>query len=171
MKKFVFYILVLGFILFGMQACKSDDLCEDTVCNVNEVYLDGVCVDTTCCFCGVYDGLSSGAFETALTGTDTTFTNVPVALNLSRVGFTNECILEYDMSNLLGAMPNTLVISLNGTLLDSTITFPEQDYPFAGLITITFSGELVYFAECDSMRGNIQIRGESIANIDFRAKK
>lgn len=172
MKSIILSSLFIVLALLFFQSCGDKELepCDTLICAENEVCLDGVCIDTSCCFCGAYDGLASGTFEVALTGTDTTFTDLPVALSLTRVDFTNNYIFEMDISLMSGAPMGTLIIDFNGTLQDSTITFPVQVDPY-GLGEFTKSGELVYFADCDSIRGNIQIVDNVNSSISFKATK
>jgi hypothetical protein len=171
MKSIILSSLFIVLALFFFQSCGDKELepCDTVNCAENETCIDGLCIDTTCCFCGAYDGLASGTVEIQLSGTDTTFTDLPVALRLTRVDFTNDYIFEMDISLISGAPMGTLIIDFNGTLQDSTITFPLQQYQYSGLMATTLSGALDYFAECDSIRGNIQIVDGVSAAISFRA--
>jgi hypothetical protein len=173
MKSIILSSLFIVLALLFFQSCNEKELapCDTLICAENEVCMEGVCIDTSCCFCGAYVGLASGTFEVALTGTDTTFTDLPVALSLTRVDFTNDYIFEMDISSISGAPMGTLIIDFNGTLQDSTISFPLQQYQYSGLMAVTLSGALDYFADCDSIRGNILIVDNVNAAISFRAIK
>ena len=173
MKKLILSLFVAGALTFGLQSCGEKDPCEDVTCAAGETCVDGTCVTdvVTCDACGTYDGDASGNIVIALTGTDTTFSNLPVSAKITANAAANSYNMAVDISSLLGAAAGTLVPDVDGTLSGTTITIVNDSYVYQGIATITVNGTVVFPATFASLTGTLNLTGDAVGTITFNGVK
>lgn len=173
MKKLFLSLFVAGALTFGLQSCVEDDPCEDVTCAAGETCVDGTCepVATTCDACGTYSGDADGQVAIALTGTDTTFTDLPVSAVITQNATANSYNMAVDISSLLGAAVGTLVPDVDGTLSGSTITITNETYVYQGIATININGTVDFDATFDNLDGSLALTGDAVGNITFAGVK
>lgn len=175
MKKLFLSLFVAGALTFGLQSCGDPDPCEDLTCAAGESCVDGTCVPGAivgCDACGTYDGDASGNIQISLTGTDTTFTNLPVSATITKNATGADSYnMAVDISSLLGAAPGTLVPDVNGTLAGNTITITNETYVYQGIATIDVDGSVVFPATFASLDGTLSLTGDAVGTITFTGVK
>jgi hypothetical protein len=174
MKKLILSLFVAGALTFGLQSC-SDDACEGVTCAVGETCVDGTCetntTPVTCDACGTYSGNADGSVMIALTGTDTTFTDLPVSAAVTANAAANSYNMAVDISSLLGAAAGTLVPDVDGTLSGSTITITNEVYVYQGIATINVNGSVLFDATWANLTGTLNLTGDAVGTIDFDGVK
>jgi hypothetical protein len=161
MKKLLHYFLICGFILISLQACENDDLCEDTLCTINEVCLDGVCIDTTCYVCGRFVGDAEFILQdsTGLIDTIYNFQNLVIEINKTSVENEYEILLNpvYQESQLL-----------IGNYSNYTLNIPNQVSPSPiGLFFV--EGNIQYDSTYHSIFGNLEFNSTIISTLSFES--
>jgi hypothetical protein len=171
MKKLFLSLFVAGTLTFALQSCdpEESDPCDGVSCAANETCVNGDCVpnSTGCDVCGTFDGNADGTIAIALTGTDTTFTDIPLSAEVTELAAANSYNLAVDISPLLGAPAGTLVPDVDGTLSGSTITITNQVYVYSGIASITINGTVDYDAAFDNIDGSLDLTGDAVGSITF----
>jgi hypothetical protein len=169
MKKLFLSLFVAGTLTFALQSCGTEDPCDGVTCGANETCVDGDCVpnSTACDVCGTFNGTTDGTIAITLTGTDTTFTDIPLSAVVSELATAGSYNLAVDISPLLGAPAGTLVPDVDGTLSGSTITITNQVYTYSGIANITINGTVVYDAAFNNITGSLDLTDDAVGSITF----
>ncbi len=175
MKKLFLSLFVAGALTFGLQSCGSEDECSsNTECPTGQECVNGECKDVTaatCDACGTYDGDASGTVAIALTGTDTTFSGLPVSAVIAANSTAGSYSMGVDISALLGSPAGTLVPTVDGTLAGNTITITNETYNYSGVADITINGSVVFDATFDNLTGSLTLTDDAVGTVSFEGAK
>jgi uncharacterized membrane protein len=170
MKQLVYYFLILGLVFSCLQACKSDDLCEDTICNVNEVCVDGVCIDAACNVCGTYNGLLSGSY-TLSNSTPLDYTDIPMEISFSKIANSTNYNVTMDISNTLGVPQDSFILTFMGVLNGNVVSVNNQVYEQDSITSFMMNGTFTFDTSFSNVNASIGLSNAIDGSMTFSGSK
>jgi hypothetical protein len=117
---------------------------------------------------GTYVGYMAGQLEILLTLTDTSFSQVPHAIEISQAGGMTYNF-DIDLSALLGAPAGTWVPTVEGTLSGATLIIANETYTYQGIANMIFDGTVDFNSSFSNIlnTSTLTFSGDAIGTITF----
>jgi hypothetical protein len=172
MKQLVFYFLILGLVFSCLQACKSDDLCEDVICSGNEVCVDGVCLDTVCNVCGMYNGFVTGSYILPMDPL-IEYADIPMKISFSKIANSTNYNVTMDISSTLGVPQDSFNLIFMGVLNGNVVSVNNQVYEYNNNIlnSILVNGTFTFDSSFSNVNATIDLSDAVDGSMTFSGSK
>ena len=119
-----------------------------------------------CLPCSQYYGSASGTLQGSLTGTDTSFTNIPTVIELFE-GMNDSVNLNFDYSALYDSPPGTVYIQFTQAYWTDSLIVDEENItsPYMLTSSLTANNSFKY----QFIQGTITLSGDAVGVFTFDA--